>query len=234
MIKEINSVNFIYKGKIEIDDSTKNKIHRYWEELKKEKNFLHEAKILVVSNFASALGNYTIELKETSFSNFMYAKEYGDIRALFSGAYILTLDQFLVCVLNYYYENESEIETINLVGGMSDTKDIINGKYSSKKCLKREFKEELGLDIENDKWNIELKYLKCPSESENPVTYHIGTIYEVKTSYTKEQLEKMFRKASHDNEIKELVFFSKENYKEIYNCEHKKTYLPELFEKIFN
>ena len=233
MIKEISFVNFVYKGKLEIDDTTKNKIYKHWEKIKKEKDFLHEAQILMVSNFISDANNYTIELKETTFSNYMYAKKDGDIRALFSGAYIVTEDQFIVCVLNHYYENELEFETLNLVGGMSDSKDIIDGKYSSEKCLKREFKEELGLDIDDDNWNIKLKYLKYPSESENPVGYPIGTIYEIQTSYSKEQLEKMFRKVSHDNEVKELVFFSKENYKEIYNYKHKKTYMPELFEKIF-
>ena len=68
----------------------------------------------------------------------------------------------------------------------------------------------------------------------NPVGYPIGTLYEIKTSYTKEQIEKMFKKASHDNEVKELVFFSKNNYKRIYEFEHKKQYMNELFEMIFN
>lgn len=234
MIQEIKSVEFAYKGKVEVDNVTKNKIKEYWEKLKKEKDFLHENQILNVSNLIINNNNYIIELEETTFSNFMYSKKYdGDIRALFSGAYILTSDNFVVCVLNHYYENELEFETLNLVGGMSDAKDIIAGKYSSETCLKREFKEELGLDLEEENWTIQLKYLKYPSENENPVGYPIGTIYEIKTSNTKAQLEKMFKEALHDNEVKELVFFSKENYKEIYNYEHKKQYMPELFEKIF-
>ena len=235
MITEIGSVEFVYKGKIEVDNVTKNKIKEYWEKVKKEKDFLHEAQILNVSNLIINKNDYIIELEETTFSNYMYSKEYdGDIRALFSGAYVVTADSFVVCVLNHYYENELEFETLNLVGGMSDAKDIINGKYSSEMCLKREFKEELGLDLKEENWNIQLRYLKYPSETENPVGYPIGTIYEIKTSYTKAQLEKMFEEASHDNEVKELVFFSKENYKEIYNYEHKKQYMPELFEEIFH
>lgn len=234
MIKKINSVEFIYKGKVNLDDTTKTRVQEYWQKIQQEKDFLTETKILIVSNFEIIRNNYTIELKETTFSNYMYAKECGgDIRAMFSGAYILTEDQFVMCVLNNYYENELEFETLNLVGGMSDAKDIINGMYSSEKCLKREFKEELGLNLEDDNWNIQLKYLKYPSENENPVGYPIGTIYEIKTSYTKAQLEKMFEESSHDNEVKELIFFSKGTYKEIYNYEHKKTYLPELFKKIF-
>ena len=159
----------------------------------------------------------------------------GDIRSLFSGAYILTKDKYAVCVINHYYDykNELEFETLNLVGGMSDAKDIVGGNYSSEQCLKREIKEELGFDIESDNWNVKLKYLKYPSENENPLGYPIGTIYEIKTSYTKEQIDRMFKKSLHDREVKELVFFSKDNYEDISKYEHKKKYMPELFSNIF-
>ena len=235
MIKEINSVKFVYKGKVELDEIEKNRIQEYWEKIKQEKNFLHEAKILIVSNFINSENDFTLELKETTFSNHMYAQKQkdGDIRCLFSGAYIVTRDEYVVCVMNHYYENELEFETLNLVGGMSDAKDIIDGKYSSEKCLKREIKEELGFDIEDNNWRVKLKYLKYPSEDENPVGYPIGTIYEIKTSYTKEQIKEMFKEAVHDNEVKELVFFSKDNYEDISKYEHKKKYMSELWKKIF-
>lgn len=233
MIKKINSIKFIYKGNLEVDDFTKNRIIEEWNKIKREHNLLKENQILNVSNLVADKDNYIIELNETTFSNYMYAKKNGDIRALFSGAYILTSDQYIVCVLNHYYENELEFETLNLVGGMADAKDIVDGEYQSEKCLKREIREELGFDVDDMNWNIELKYLKYPSEKENPVNYAIGTIYEIKTKYTKDQLINMFNKQFHDDEVKELVFFSKENYKDIYEYKHKKQYLPELFELIF-
>lgn len=234
MIGKINSVKFIYKGELERDKTNEDKVQEYWRKIKQKKDFLHEARILNVSNFVAKGNDYIIELKETIFSEFMYAKEYGgDIRAMFSGEYILTADKFVGCVLNQYYENELEFETLNLVGGMADATDIVDGEYSCEKNMKRETKEELGFDLEDGNWNIQLKYLKYPSENESPVGYPIGTIYEIKTSYTKAQLEKMFEEATHDNEVKKLVFFSKEDYREIINYKHKKQYMPELFEKIF-
>ena len=235
MIKERNTVKLIYKGEEETDEITKNKIQEYWQKMLKEKEFLHENQILIVSSLANNKNDYTIELKKSTFSKFMYSKENkaGDMRALFSGAYILTADHYIVCVLNHYYENEVEFETLNLVGGMADVADIIEGEYSCEKCLIREVKEELGFDLEDANWNIQLKYLKYPSKNENSSCYPIGTLYEIKTSYTKEQLEKMFIESTHDNEVKELLFFSKENYKKIYEYEHKKQYIPELFEMVF-
>ncbi len=234
MIREINSVKFIYKGELERDKTNDDKVQEYWYKIKQEKDFLHEARILNVSNFVAKGNDYIIELKKTTFSEYMYAKEYGgDIRTMFSGAYILTADNLVGCVLNHYYENELEFETLNLVGGMADVTDLIDGKYSCENNLKRETNEELGFDLEDGNWNIQLKYLKYPSEKENPVGYPIGTIYEIKTSYTKKQLEKMFKVSTHDNEVKKMIFFSKENYRKINNYEHKKHYMPELFEKIF-
>ena len=236
MIKKVNSVEFIFKGKAEIDEIKNIKAIEYFKELQQKTNLMHEGEILIVSDFTKNEDDYIIELKETTFSNYIYSRDKndGDIRTMFSASYIITKDNYLVCVLNNYYENDLKFETLNLIGGMSDANDIIDGKYSSEKNLKREIKEELGFDIDNDNWNIQLKYLKYPSEKENPVGYPIGTLYEIKTSYTKEQIEKMFKKASHDNEVKELVFFSKNNYKKIYEFEHKKQYMNELFEMIFN
>ena len=236
MINKINKINFIYNGKLEFDNDIKSKVVHYWNKLQQETKLLKEGNILVVDNFITNGNDFEVELKETTFSNFMYAKEnkIGDLRVMFSGAYILTADEYVVCVLNNYYENELKFEALNLVGGMADAEDIVNGEYSSQKCLKREFKEELGFDIEGDDWKIQLKYLKFPSKDENPLNYPIGTIYEIRTTYTKEQIQKMFDKQLHDKEVKSLVFFSKDNYEEISKYEHRKKYMSELWKYIFN
>ena len=101
---------------------------------------------------------------------------------------------------------------------MADSKDIINNEYSSLTNLKREFKEKLGFDLNDFNYEIKLKYIKCPSKLEESFRYPIGTIYEAKTAYTKEQLLSMFNN-KWDIEIKNLVWFNKENFKDIYNYE---------------
>lgn len=235
MIKIINKINFIYNGKLEFDNDIKSKVVHYWKKLQQETKLLKEGNILVVNNLIANGNDFEVELKETTFSNYMYAKDkkIRDLRVMFSGAYILTADEYVVCVLNNYYENELKFEILNLVGGMADADDIVNGEYSSQKCLKREFKEELGFDLEGDDWKIQLKYLKFPSEGENPLNYPIGTIYEIRTTYTKEQIQKMFEKQIHDNEVESLVFFSKDNYTDISQYKHKKKYMSELWKCIF-
>ena len=235
MIKEIKNIKFNYKGKEIIDEKLQEKIDNNWKELLNKSELFHESDILIVTNLKNKENDFEIEIKESKFSHYMYAKitEEINIQTLFSGAYILTSDGYVVCnVSKYYIDNKLE-EVINLVGGMSDLKDIVNGEYSCENNVKREFKEELGIDLNDNHWKIKLKYLKYPSEKENPIAYPVGTIYEAKTTYTKDEVEHLFKTTNHDNETSRLIYFNKENYKDIYNYKQKKQYIPELWEKIF-
>lgn len=235
MIKEVKNAKFDYKGIIDLSDDYKEKIKCYWEQLQEESSLLKEGKILVVSNFIDDSDSYNFELKETTFSHYMYEKKYEnmDLKCMFSGAYIVTSDNYVCAVLNNAYKGKN-YEELNLPGGMADFKDIVNNEYSPLINLKREFKEELGFDLNDSNYEINLKYVKCPSDLEDSFGYPIGMIYEVKTVYTKEQLLNMFDNNIRDIEIKDLVFFNKDNYKDIYDYEYKKGYMLELWEKLFN
>lgn len=236
MIKEINSIKFIYKGRDIIDEKLQEKIDKNWNELLKKSELFHESDILIVTNLKNKENDFEIEIKESKFSHYMYAKitEEINIQTLFSGAYILTSDSYIVCNLSKYYEDDKLEEVVNLTGGMADIKDIINGEYSCENNIKREFKEELGIDLNDNRWSIKLKYLKYPSEKENSIAYPIGTIYEAKTSYTKDEVENIFKTTKHDNETSRLIYFNKDNYKDIHNYKQKKEYMTELWEKIFD
>ena len=234
MVGELKTIRFTYTGKVELEETLKNKIMDNWLEIKKKTDLYRDGKILVVSNLIKNDDDYELELKETTFSHFMYVRQFKnqDIKSLFSGAYIVTSDNHVGIVLNNMYKGNT-FEILNLIGGMAEVEDIENGKYLSEKCLIREVKEELGFDLKDYNYSFELKYLKYPSENENPIGYAIGTIFEIKTKYTQKQIEAIFQNSKHDNEIKNLVFFSKENYKDVYNFEHRKEYIPELLEKVF-
>lgn len=236
MIKEINTIKFIYEGKEELDEGLKEKIQNHWKDLTKDSDFLHEAEILDVTNINEKDNNYELELKSTTFSHYMYSRtsKETNVNPMFSGAYILTRDGYLVCCGEKSLENNEYFEVVNLVGGMADVKDITDGVYSCEDNLVREYKEEIGIDVSSLNFSIKLKYLKYPSENENKKAYPIGTIFEIKTTYTKKELEEIFYSVKHDNELSRLIFFNKENYKEIYNYKQKKQYIPELWERIFN
>jgi len=235
MIKSIKSVDFRYSGRVEKNYTVENEILNYWNELRKKTNFLHESNILTVSNMTCINDNYSIELKDTTFSHFMYSKKNQlGLICMFSGAYIVTSDNYIVCVLNNYYSNEETFQILNLIGGISDHCDIINGQYSSENCLKREFKEELGIDLDQTCFQTNLKFIKCPSEDEKTFTCEIGMIYEIKSLFTKDELTKLFKSSKHDDEVTDLIFFSKKNYRNVYEFSHVKPLIPELLEKIYS
>ena len=236
MIKEINNIKFTYKGIQEIDEKLKEKINNNWNEITKDSDFLHEGEILNVTAINEENNIFEVELKSTTFSHYMYSKISNEtnVNPMFSGAYILTADGYVVCCAEKYFENNEYYEIINLVGGTSDVKDIKNGAYSCEDNLIREYKEETGIDITDKHFTLKLKYLKYPSEEENKQAYPIGTIYEIKAKYTKDELDRMFNLNKHDNELGKLIFFNKDNYKEIYNYKNKKKYIPEVWERIFS
>lgn len=126
MIKEINSIKFTYKGIQEIDEKLKEKINNNWNELTKDSDFLHETEILEVTNIKEDNGNFEVELKATTFSHYMYSKisEETNVNPMFSGAYVFTSDGYVVGCLEKFFENNVYSETVNLVGGTADIKDI--------------------------------------------------------------------------------------------------------------
>ena len=65
--------------------------------------------------------------------------------------------------------------------------------------------------------------------------YPVGTLFEIKSNYTKDQLIELFNSNKHDNEVKELKFYNIDNYKEVYSCDgkYKADYLDELFALLF-
>ena len=118
---------------------------------------------------------------------------------------------------------------------MASNEDFTNNTFDYKKCLYREIKEELGINLDdNPNFINTLKFLKVPSPEELKLHYYsLGTIFEINTILTKEELELLFKNNIHDKEIKSLEFFNKENYKDLHNYKRKAKYIEELFNLIF-
>ena len=100
----------------------------------------------------------------------------------------------------------------------------------------REVKEELGINLkDNNSFEVILKYLKYPLEEElNKSYYSVGTLYEINTKFTKDELINIFNNSKHDDEVKKLMFYDENNYKELFLYDNKAEYLEELFNILFN
>ena len=231
MLKKLDKISTIYQGELIIDDDVKNSIKKEWNEFikgKDSKDFF-DGDIYCVTDVNDI--NFSINICKTKFSCLYYARKTNKItiRSLFSAGYITTSDNYVCIIIN------NRDDKLNAIGGMADRKDFINKEFDYYKCLVREFMEELGFDLVNDSnFDVIFRFLKYPSGEElNKAYYPVGTLYEIKTNYTKDQLIDMFNKNKHDREVKELKFFNSNNYKEIYSYKSKADYLDELFSILF-
>ena len=231
MIKAINKLNIIYDGDLIVDDDTNKNIKEVWNNFIKDKNpnDYYDGDIYCVTNIS--LENLSMNVSKTKFSSLIYAKKTNNliIRSLFSAGYIRTIDNYICIILN-------KRNILNTIGGMADNIDFKDDQFDYEGCLIREVEEELGINlINNNDFEVILKYLKYPSEVElNESYYPVGTLYEIKTKYTKEKLIDLYLKTKHDSEVKDLKFYDKCNYKEVYSYDNKEEYLDELFNILFN
>ena len=231
MIRVINKLNNIFDGDLIIDDATRKSIKEVWNDFIKDKdsNDYYDGDIFCVTDINQE--NLYVNISKTKFSSLIYAKNTNNliIRSLFSAGYIRTIDNYICIILN-------KRNKLNTIGGMADNKDIKNNQFDSEECLIREVNEELGINLRNNNdFEVILKYLKYPSEGElNESYYPVGTLYEIKTKYTKDELINIYKNSIHDSEIKELKFYDKYNYKEVYSYDNKEDYLDELFKLLFD
>ena len=231
MIKIINDLDTLFVGDLVFDDTITSRIKEEWNEFIKDKDSdsFYDGDIYCVTDIDDKIP--LIKISKSKFSCLYYARKTGEItvRSLFSAGYITTSDNYVCIILN------NRDYKLNTIGGMADNKDFINNKFDYYKCLVREFMEELGFDLINDSnFDAILRFLKYPSgEESNKAFYPVGTLYEIKTKYTKDQLIDMFNNNEHDNEVKELKFYNNDNYKEVYSYNSKTDYLDELFSILF-
>lgn len=230
MIKKISKLNTIYNGELNIKEETLYKIKTLWDDFIKDKNSndFFDGDIYCVTDID---GNIPlITFYKTKYSSLIYAKQTNNliVRSLFSAGYVKTSDDYICIILN-------NRNILNTIGGMASNEDIIDNKFDYCGCFIREFKEELGIDLSNnDQFTINLKYLKYPGIDEiNNSFYPVGTLFEVNTKYTSNELLEIFNNSKHESEVKVLKFYNQNTYNEIYDYDNKTDYLDELFDLIF-
>ncbi len=230
MIRKIGNLNTIFNGELFVDDLTKNEIEKVWAEFSRSKNpkDFFDGDIYCVTDIDENVPS--INISKTKYSYLIYAKKTNKlvVRSLFSAGYIRTSDNYICIILN----NRNRLNTI---GGMANNRDIKGGRFDYDGCLIREFKEELGIELNSNlNFKIKLEYLKYPSGKDlDDSFYPVGTLYEIETKYTKEDLIDIFNNNEHDCEVKNLKFYNQDNYKEIYSYDNKTEYLDELFDVLF-
>ena len=232
MIKEIKKeIKFILKDPIEIDksDELKTRINDNWNEFIKDKDGYFNGDIYVVCNQKETENEVIYEVGKAKYADLIYAKNHKEltIYSLFTSILFKTKDDFYTFILNSH-------NRVNIIGGLADINDFISGIFIPEKCLERELKEEINIDI-NDKniiLNYNKKYLSIPDIDTN--IYPFGVVFLGELNYTKDELKEylMNNKMYCDNEIKDMLFFSNDAIHELNKAENKEPYLIDLMKNI--
>lgn len=204
------------------------KIDNVWNDFIKDKQDFFNGDIFIVTDIINNNDKYTLEIAKTKYADLVYSRKTQALtrRSLFSAILLETKD-------NYYVIVKDRRNKLNLLGGLASDEDFTNNNYNPTLCLKRELKEEINLDLEDK--NIILDYapifLKIPV-NEKAAMYTIGIIYTATLNYTKDELNNYFNnnKNNFDNEINELLYCTKNNYKEIKDFVDTRKYIFEALE----
>ena len=199
MIREVKNVEFEI---IETPDpyaSYREDIERFWKEYCLKNPSAFSEKILNLFDTEETKKGLILRIGWINFYEAFYSKHVGNIktRNLFSGGYILTSDGYYCLAVDW--ENQ-----INLIGGAASKKDFEGGEFDPELCLIRESREELGIDITDEHFRYELKYIKLDGGEE--YYFPVGILYEVRTDYSRKELENIFARNAHDNELQTLAF----------------------------
>lgn len=224
MIREAKKVEFELIETTDPFSSFREDIESVWRNHCLEKPSAYSEKILNLFDTEETETVIRLCIGWINYYEAFYSKTVGNIqtRSLFSGGYILTSDGYHCLAVDW----ESQI---NLIGGVASQDDFEDGQFVPERCLIRECKEEMGIDITDEHFQYELKYLKIDAGDENYSP--AGLLYEVRTDYTKKALEDMFACNAHDNELQTLKFIQIDDPD---GCvlKTRRKYIIELFDQI--
>ncbi len=227
MIKSVKNLSFSLIKREHVYDKYLEEIREYWDFFFSKHPTTFDGDVLSVFNIEEENLDFKVNMELIKYSYIVYAQRYGKIktRSLFSSGYIITSDNYIGLVVD-------QRNRIDLVGGMASLEDISNNEYRPEKCLAREVKEEIGMDLFSNNTKVTLKYFNYPSKKENEKNhYPVGLIYEIKTDYTMKDIRKIFDNTKRDGEIKDIIFLEHDNYK-ILKGYRKRDYLDELLSLI--
>lgn len=216
---------------VERTDAQKVAIRSNWKEFIKGKSpdEYYDGDIFLVTNIIQSSNKLILEVGKGKFSDLIYARQTGNLhaRSLFVASYIVTSDNYFCVILNRQ-------KRINTIGGMASDIDFVHGVFSPERCLARELREELALDLYDEQHisGFGAKFLKIPDDDELCLPlFPVGVLYEIQSPLTKNELSSTFneKKMLTDGEVQELLFYSKQDYRFLEQYSNKESYILDLF-----
>lgn len=192
--KMVPNYKFIYAGKnIELPNIIKTRIQNYWNELIESGKKYTNGKIYTISNISLDDNDCLIfRIGETNFAHYLYT-----VKMNFQGEYIcrsIAASALFLTNDNYYVLGKMSSDTslagkIKFIGGAISKEDFIRNEFQPIECIKREVKEEIGLDL-NNKVIVENMQPSCFITRKN--LSFINICFKVKLNLSSNQVVALF------------------------------------------
>lgn len=176
MILDIRNkkINVIVSDEIiKLPSELKNKIDENFEKMKKDGANIWNGEVLCVDKFEISDEKIDVICKISNYAHYLYGERIGlpkeyECKNLSAGCLIETIDEFYV--IGELDKCTSFPNMMQIAGGGIDKLDIINKNVNINKTILRETKEELNLDLTNNKIvaNNEISYIYISDENEQP------------------------------------------------------------------
>ena len=218
MIKQIKKpIVLKYEDReINLPNETKENINLFWNKLVKENPNLFNGENHCVESIIEKEDRFEMIVVKTNYATYLYNERIGmpdrkiNIMHIWSGILLETKDNYFV--LGEMDKTTSVPKCLQVPGGGTSNEDIKDGILEIDINLQRELKEELDLDLNAIKY--EINYLECPSEKRRVY----GFLATGKLDITKDELNKHFEKYKRyieknglEKEFSKLIFLDKNN-----------------------
>ena len=211
---------------IELPIELQNKIDKNFENMKKNGANIWNGEVLCVSDCNIDDNSIEITCKKTDYAHYLYeervgcAKEY-ECKNLSAGCLFETSDGYYV--IGELDEKTSYPRMMQVPGGGIDKADIFGEKIEVENTIKRETKEEININLDDNDKILEnkLSYIYITNENEQP---GVEIFQKVKLKMNSVELNEHFKEYyqylkqnSLELELRKLHFLKKENALEALN-----------------
>ena len=187
--------NTIHK-KMNLPQDLQDRINDFWKEQIKKNPNLFNGEVWNVTKMKENEDSIILTIEKTDYAHYLYDERHG-IEELYAChniagcTYIVTKDGY--AVIGELDDTTSCPGMMQVSGGGIDERyDIINGEFDLIKTAKRELEEELNLNLDDKTQikNYDFEYIEIPEEKRHAYC----VILKAYSAYTKDQLEKHFKK----------------------------------------
>lgn len=220
-VYEYKEIEFrVLKKKLELPVEYAEKVNENWKKEKNSGKSYINGKLYTMAAANILENKIQVYVQETNFAHYLYSKsieiDKNSCRSMAANALLITSDDYIV--LGKMSCSTSLANRVKFIGGAFDQADFCDEIVDIKRCMIREVKEEVGLDLNDNETVVGIKPIAILTREKFSFA---NTLFRVDIKLDKSEIERRFieykselEAAGEKSEIGELVCI-RDNYTSI-------------------